>query len=249
MNTAELQAVLVGSDPAVVNSIVPCLKELGIAPSVYTRTDSALHTLTQQKVDAFFVDREIDPELSVLKRMRTSPSSSGAVAFAIVPERKSVTEASAVADFVMDKPLAPLSINLAVRAAYGIMLKERKRYFRRAVQIPVQVTDSMYRKFLGQTINISKTGIALECVAPVAVRDTVQLEFKLPDSSDKLNCKAQIIWTAEQGKTGLAFRDMKAVDRDHLAGWVEEEFHRLWQMPVIKSPAGKSIQGDKLGTA
>jgi hypothetical protein len=90
------------------------------------------------------VDGDLDPDLSVLKGMRSSPSSCGAVAFAIVPRQKSVSEASRVADFVMDKPLAPLSMNRAVRAAYGIMLKERRRYFRHALRIPVEVTDATY---------------------------------------------------------------------------------------------------------
>lgn len=241
MNSAcELQAVVVGSDPAVFDSVLPCLKELGIAPSVYTHPVSALQTLTRQKIDAFFVDRETDPELSVLRRMRTSPSSWAAVGFAIVPERKSVSEASRVADFVMDKPLTPVSINRAVRAAYGIMLNERKRYFRHSVQLPIHVTDSTYRKFVGQTINVSKTGIAVECTAPVAARDTVQLEFQLPDTGHKLSCKAQIIWTADHAKAGLAFTEMKSADRERLTGWIEEEFYRLCQLPAPKIPAVRS---------
>lgn len=232
----ELHAVLVGSDPAVADSILPCLKALGIAPSVYPQPTSAFSMLKRQKIDAFFVDRESDPELSVLQRMRTSPSSSGAVAFAIVPERTSVAEASRLADFVMDKPLAEMSVNRAVRAAYGIMLNERKRYFRHSVRLPILVTDSTYRKFAGQTLNLSKTGIAVECAGPLAVRDRVQLEFQLQDKDDKLNCKAQVIWTAD-GKVGLAFTHMKPDYRERLASWIEEEFHRLLQMPAPKKPA------------
>jgi hypothetical protein len=236
-NPCELQAVLVGSDPAVVDSIVACLEELGIAGAVYAQAASALETFARQRVDAFFVDGDLDPELSVLKGMRSSPSSRGAVGFAIVPRQKSVSEASRVADFVMDKPLAPLSVNRAVRAAYGIMLKERKRYFRHCLRVPVAVTDATYRKFIGHTINLSQTGMAMECVAPLAAGETVQLEFQLPDSDDKLNCKAQIIWTAEQGKVGVTFTHMKPSDKQHLTSWIEQEFHRLWDMPAAKAPA------------
>jgi len=236
-NRCELQAVLVGSDPAVIESIIQCLEQLGIVGAVYAQAAYAVETLARQKIDAFFVDGEFDPELSVLKGMRSSRSSRGAVGFAIVARQKSVTEASRVADFVMDKPLAPLSVNRAVRAAYGIMLKERKRYFRHSLRVPVDVTDATYRKFAGHTINLSQSGIALECAAPLASGETVQLGFELPGGGDKLSCKAQIIWTAEQGKIGLTFTQMKSADKERLTAWIEQEFHRLWDMPAAKAPA------------
>jgi CheY-like chemotaxis protein len=236
-NPCELQAVVVGSDPAVIDSIIQCLEQLGIAGVVYAQAASAIEALARQKVDAFFVDGDLDPELSVLKGMRSSPSSRSAVAFAIVPKQKSVSEASRVADFVMDKPLAPLSLNRAVRAAYGIMLKERRRYFRHVLRIPVEVTDATYRKFVGHTINLSQTGMAMECAAPLAAGETVQLDFHGPDTGNKLNCKSQIIWTAEQGKAGLTFTQMKSSDKERLTDWIESEFHRLWEMPSAKVPA------------
>jgi hypothetical protein len=103
--------------------------------------------------------------------------------------------------------------------------------------VPVDVTDATYRKFIGQTINLSQTGMALECAAPLAAGETVQLEFQLLGSDDKLSCKAQIIWTAEQGKVGVTFTHMKSSDKQHLTAWIEQEFHRLWDMPAAKAPA------------
>jgi hypothetical protein len=223
MNSAcELQAVLVGSDNATIDAILPCLSEMGIAPSIHAQTASALQTLTQQKIDAFFVHRELDPEFSLLKRMRNSPSNRRAVAFAIIPERKTANDASRVADFVMDKPLAPVNASRAVRAALGRILKQRKRYFRNLLRAPIHLTDSTYRKFDGQTLNLSQTGIALECATPFTVRETVQLEFYLPGIADKFDCKAQIIWRAEQGKAGLTFTHMKPADKERLESWIEE---------------------------
>ena len=236
-NPCELQAVVVGADPAVIDSILQCLEQLGIVGAVYAQAASAVETLGRQKVDAFFVDRDLDPELSVLKGMRSSPSSRSAVAFAIVPRQKSLTEASRLADFVMDKPLAPLSVNRTVRAAYGIMLKERKRYFRHSLRVPVDLTDATYRKFVGHTINLSQSGIAMECAAPLTTGEIVQLGFDLPGSGEKLNCKAQIIWTAEQGKLGLTFTQLKSPDKQRLTEWIEQEFHRLWELPTAKTPA------------
>lgn len=75
MHSCELQAVLVSSDPAVVNSMSESLEKLGITPAVYEETSLAIETLSSQKTDAFLVDRELDPQLSILKAMRHSTSS------------------------------------------------------------------------------------------------------------------------------------------------------------------------------
>jgi len=239
-NSCELQAVVVSSDPALVKSILPCLENLGIVPSVYTEPASALETLTRQKIDAFFVDRDLDPELSVVKCMRSSPSSRAAVAFAIVPGQTSAGEASRVADFVVDKPLAPDTMNRSLRAAYGIMLKERKRYFRHALRVPVDLTDSSYRRFTCETINISQAGMAIACAGPVATRDIVQLDFHLPGIGDKIEAKAQIIWTAQSDKAGLTFTHMSSSDRQRLMKWLEEEFNQAWSM-VPPTPAAARL--------
>lgn len=230
----ELQAIVVSSDATIVSSILPCLEDLGIAPSVHALPASALQMIAREKVDAFFVDHDADPELSVLKRMRVSPSSRAAVGFAIVPLQSSIAIAPCVADFQIHKPFEAASVSRAVRVAYGLMLKERRRYFRYPLRIHVDLRDSTYRKFLGHTINLSQTGVALECVAPLTIREIVQLQFRLPAADHKMKCHAQIIWTAEQGKAGLAFTKMKSSHREELTGWIEDQFHRLWHMPNAK---------------
>lgn len=224
-NLCELEALVVGSDRAMIDAILPSLHEIGIAPSVHPQTVSALQTLARQKIDALFVDQERDPELAVLKRMRSSPSNHGAVAFAIVREQQ-CPPASRVADFVMDKPLMPIKVSRAIRAAFGLMLNQRKRYFRQPVRVSIDLTDSTHRRFPGQTLNVSQTGIALECATPFLVHETVQLEFYLPGVAEKFNCKAQIIWRAERGKAGLAFTEMKSAEKRRLENWIEEEFQR-----------------------
>ena len=231
-NVCDLQAVVVSSDPVVVDSLSSCLSDLGITAAVHQEPSSALQTLARQKTDAFFVDRELDPDLSVLSSMRSSTSSRSAVGFAIVPRQAAAGGAFRVADFVLDKPLASSRVNRTVRAAYGIMLKERMRYFRHSLRTEAILIDATYRRFLAQTSNISQTGIALECAAPLAAREVVQLQFSLPCDQEKLNCKAQIIWTADQGKMGLTFTQMSSSDKERLTAWLGSEFHRTYH-PVL----------------
>jgi len=240
MHSCDLQAVLVSSDRAVVNSMSESLETLGITPVVFKEAALAIETLRSQKTDAFLVDRELDPQLSILKAMRHSTSSRYAVAFAICSEESRAIAAFRVADFVIDKPLASHRVNRTMKAAYGIMLKERMRYFRHALRTEATLVDSSFRKFMAQTSNISQTGMALTCVAPLMAGQLVQLEFALDDDQPKLDCKAQVIWLADRGKTGLALRDMSGSDRERLNEWVESQFLRRLQPALPGNTPGRS---------
>jgi hypothetical protein len=48
-NACELQAIVVGSDPAVIDSILVCLEQLGIAGVVYAEAASALEAARATK--------------------------------------------------------------------------------------------------------------------------------------------------------------------------------------------------------
>jgi hypothetical protein len=241
MSTAcELQAVVVSSDSSVVDSISSCLKEMGITANVYSEPSSAMQTFTRQKTDAFFVDRELDPEFSVLRGMRTSSSSRGAVAFAIVPSEHSGSGAFQLANFVIDKPLAMSRVNRTLRAAYGIMLKERMQYFRHALRTSATLIDSANRTFPAQTINISQSGIAVETAAPLVAREIVQVKFCLPENQTPLSGKGQVIWTGDKGKAGLTFTQMSNADKQQLASWIENEFHREWHPGALMASAART---------
>src|SRR5690242_19521864 len=106
MNSCELQAAIVSSDPHVMDTITSSLKKIGASGTVYRDKESALIAMRRTKVDAFFVDRDMDPELSLLSNMRRASANCRALGFAIIPREQSPGGAFKVADFLVDKPLA-----------------------------------------------------------------------------------------------------------------------------------------------
>jgi CheY-like chemotaxis protein len=227
----ELQAVVVSYDTAVLGVISSCLNELGIAAVCYPDRDSAIALLQKQKIDAFIVDQEQDPQLSVLEQMRNSSSGRGAVGFAVV-SRTSDGQASRRADFVITKPVTPAQVARTLRAAYGMMLKERRRYSRHSVRCEAVLSDATGRKCLARTTNISQTGIAMECEVSLPPGALVQLQVTLPRNSSASKFECRVIWSAADGKAGLTFTHMSARDRERLTEWIDAEFLRLWH-PVI----------------
>src|SRR5579884_1955326 len=212
-SVSELEAVIVSADSSVVAPMTDCLRELGIRATVEERS-SAIEMLVKRKSDAFFVDKEVDPELSVIEHVRRSPSSRTAVTFAIVPGSDATGLALRRADFVIDKPLTHQNVRRSLRASYGMMLKERRRYTRYALMGEARLMDSKGRQLFARTTNISQTGLALECAAPLIQGENVQVQFRFPHSKQLSSFQAQVIWTAANGKAGLAFTRMRAADRD-----------------------------------
>lgn len=232
--SCELQAVVVSADPAVLESTSMCLEQLGVRATFHALS-SAIDLLAKQKVDALFVDQDLDPEFAVIKDVRSSSSSRTAVTFAIVPQAETGRGLFRGADFIIDKPVSRDHLGRALRAAYGIMLKERRRYTRYCLCCEATVQDSKSQKFPATATNISQTGIALECAAPLVAGECVRVHLRLPHSPEMCIFKGQVIWTAGNGKAGLAFTSMNTVDRERLTEWIDGEFLRQWHplMPQL----------------
>jgi hypothetical protein len=219
-----LQAIVVSSDQRVIGSIPDCLSSVGINAAVHQETESAIRKMRWQKVDAFFVDRDLDPDLSVLDSMRTAPSNRRALGFAIIPREHSPGGAFRLADFLLDKPLLHARLNQTIRAAYGIMLKERMRYFRHALRTDVTLIRSAPQTACATTLNVSQTGMALQSAVPIVPEDIVEVRFSLPDSAEQLKCQGRTIWKDARGKAGFEFTKMLPGDRERLTRWTENEF-------------------------
>ena len=146
----------------------------------------------------------------------------------------------------MDKPLAGVRLIRTLRAAYGIMLKERMRYFRHSVELEATLVDSTQQRFRAQISNISQTGLALVSTAQLVTRDLVQLQFCLPGDNRMFSCKAQIIWTADSGKAGLTFTHVEPASTARLTEWIESKFLREWQ-PLVSIGLPRDLRTHRHG--
>ena len=226
MNTHELHAAVVASDPQVIDSIPFSLRKIGIEATVFQDAQSAIQAMGTRKLDAFFVDRELDPELCVLQEMRAARGNRKALGFAIIPREQTPGGAFRVADFLIDKPLIGPRVHQALRAAHGIMLKERMRYFRKSLRTTMTLIGTMGHTTSAMLINISQGGVALESEAGLSVGQLQQMKFRLDADEKPLNCLGRVIWTDEHGKAGLCFTDISSDDRQQLAAWIEREFDK-----------------------
>jgi FixJ family two-component response regulator len=237
MISCDLCAIVVSGDASVVSSLPAWLQSMGIGPIVYGNTPAALQAVTKQRVDAIFVDSNLDPEFSVLGEIRIAPAGRKLIGMAITSRQTSISGAFRFADFVLEKPLLQQSVMQTLRTAHGMMMRDRLQYTRIPLETSATVSSSNSRSSSAIATNVSQTGIALQSDVEFVAGEIVQIQFRLPEVSNMISCKAKAIWT-DRTKTGFSFSEMKSRDQEALSGWIEGRFIAGWQAEV---PAAQSV--------
>ena len=89
-------------------------------------------------------------------------------------------------EFVFERPLSAKSIRNTLKPAYGLILRERRRYFRCPVSIPVTILRQSMPEVHCHSVNISEGGMALSTFVPLIAGEDVQVQFTLPDHESAL---------------------------------------------------------------
>ena len=237
MISCDLQAVVVSGDASVLGTLPAWLRNMGIRPTVFANPAAALHAIRGQRVDAVFVDWDLDRDFSLLREIRATPAGRNLICMGIVSRSSSIREAFRYSDFILEKPFLQQRVAQTLRAAHGMMLRDRMQYSRLPLHTEASVFNSLAKSFSAVATNVSQTGIALESSGQFHSGDVVQIQFRLPDTAKSLPCKARVIWSDQRGRAGFSFLEMKVADRAALSTWIENQFIDGWQRTVLPAQA------------
>jgi len=223
-----LESLLVSRDPEVVRVLRSTLEKLAIAMEVCRGARSGNEILLAEKFDAVIVDcDDLHEGLHVLENLRRGTSNKNSVAFAIVNGSTSTQKAFQLgANFVLPKPVTTTSAMRCFGAAVSFMVRERRRYFRHPIEMPVTVVFGEGQELKCTATNISDGGMAILFHGRIPKGGVSRVVFKLPGNATPLEPKAQIAWADGTGRAGLRFTDL-ANSRQPLQQWLNEQFDRL----------------------
>jgi CheY-like chemotaxis protein len=211
-------ALVVCKDPPTRQLILESLHPLAILPEICEDGVVAAGLLDKQKFEAVIVDLLLgDEAVLVLRQLRLSRANRTAVTFAIT----TATQASARPDstFVLQRPLSAAAINQTLRAAFGMMVRERRRYFRCPVAIPALLRARQPADLLCQTVNISEGGVAIK-VPAILDSEFALLRFSLPGRTSQLFAETKVVWRGHGGLVGLQFESLAAPQKQELQEWL-----------------------------
>jgi hypothetical protein len=220
------------------------LEQLAIYPHFCSDALEACGLLSRQKFEALIVDLCLGAEAEmVLEQVRLSPSNHTAVTFAISPNHAAILPGiQGRVTFVFPRPVSGASVTSVLRAAYGLIMRERRRYFRCPLDVTVIIRTGQMPDMVGAASNVSEGGMAVS--GPVAVERglPVKLYFSLPESTRRLSAEAIVRWRSNQGLVGLEFLYVSDTDRTQLHEWLARRLDATLPESVAEQfrNAGKS---------
>lgn len=203
---------------------------MGAALDFVPTLDSARHYLERRKIDGIFVDPEVPGALELLYLIRQGSSNRYAVIFACVRSAKEASEMlGAGANTVLHKPLTAETVVSHITAAKEAMARERRRYFRHAISLPVSLTVAG-TEHRATITNLSEGGMAVRVAKPLEHSSLVDFAFEL-SPGPAISGRGQITWANSGGIVGVAFHYLRGQGKDHFQSWLTER-QRVSSQPL-----------------
>jgi DNA-binding response OmpR family regulator len=216
-------ALLVSRDAWTSKQIAEAMKGLAISTEICPDVDGACRALHTRKFDAVAVDFALGnraPE--VLGELRLSSSNRTAPTMAITRSNADLALAyCAGTSFVLERPLSPVSLVRTLKAGYGLIVRERRRYFRCPVRTPVLMRRIDMRETRCRMVNISEGGLAIALAPAKLVLGTqVRVEFSLPGRLERFTAVCKTCWRDRKSRVGLRFLFLPLDQRRDLQEWL-----------------------------
>jgi CheY-like chemotaxis protein len=219
--------LLASDDPVTIQQFSHALEELSISPDVCREVPTAIGLLNRRKFDAVIVDLQLGEQAGlILDEARLSPSNQKAVTFAISDNEAEGTAFRKRSEFVFERPLSAKSISSTLRPAYGLILRERRRYFRCPVSTPVAILRRANPEVRCNSVNISEGGMALSTIVPLSQGEEVHVQFTLPGHEVPFLADSTICWL-KTGHIGLRFVSLSQEHKSELQGWLSRKLEEM----------------------
>jgi CheY-like chemotaxis protein len=231
----EVRALVSSTDNISASMLRRCLNSVGVMPEEGVRIEDVLSRVRRSRYEAVVVDLTLPGATDLLRRLRSDPSSKNAVLFAMADNQHGVRESFQLgATFVLEKPLGLDRTLRCFRAAYGLIIGERRRYYRHRITVPVTILRSGGEQLNGRSVDISSGGILLDTTTSVPENTQLKVHFKLPRISENMVIACEVIWSQE-GRLGLRFLRYSKNAKEELTNWLTQQIDR--EMGISGNPA------------
>src|SRR6202140_2280049 len=221
-------ALLVSADPVAIQQFSHALQELSISPDICREVPAAVGLVNRRKFDAVIVDLQLgDQSGLILDEVHLSSSNRTAVTFGIGDNNAAGTAAfRKKSQFVFERPLSAQSIHKTLKPAFGLILRERRRYFRYPISTPVIIQRQSRQEVRCNSVNISGGGMALSTQVPLVPGENVRVQFTLPDHEAPVVAESTICWS-KTGHLGVRFASISEEHKSELQTWLSQKLEQI----------------------
>jgi PilZ domain len=201
IKAAMARMLLICNDSAAIQQVAEGTQQFAIATEVCNEVSMALRLLNRQRFEAVVVDFGLDQAGEILEQIRLSPSNRTAVTFAIAGPQKP-DSLQIQPNFWIEKPLSVGSVGRTLKAAFGLIVRERRRSFRCPVAFPAVILANGNERNC-QVVNISESGMAIAESGSLKPGKMAKVMFTLPGHFDPFTFESEVCWFDEKGRAGL----------------------------------------------
>src|SRR5580698_4545442 len=189
-----LETLLISRDAALLGVLRPVLEKISIDLQVCAGGPPGNDLLAKRKFDAVIIDcDDVQNGFDLLRTLRQTESNAKTVSFAVVNGKTTTQEAfQSGANFVLQKPLTPLHAARCFNAALNFMVRERRRYFRHPIDMPLRISLANNQELTATSTNISEGGMAIRTVSKLPKDTRARFRFTLPETNLSFDLKGQI---------------------------------------------------------
>jgi CheY-like chemotaxis protein len=212
------RVLLVCEDADTVQQLAEGMQQFAIATEVCADVSVALGLLNRKKFEAVIVDFGLAQADELLEQIRLSPSNRTAVTFAITTAGKT-SRSELQPNFLMEKPLSAASVGRTFKAAFGLIVRERRRSFRCPIDIPATI-QTKGEEANCHLVNISEGGLAITGSPALKPGAQVRVLFTLPGQVLRFKIESEVCWYDEKGRAGLRSLMIPSEQKSTLQQWL-----------------------------
>ena len=210
-----LSALLVCTDQAAATVLRQVLDELSILVESCPDRARAAIRLAQQRYDAVILDCQSQADLvALLRESHLSRMNDSTLAVAVVQNQENNREMFALGvNFVLYKPVSHERALSSLRAARGVMRKEKRRRARATVHAHARVDYANVEQERATLVDLAADGMAVLLGKKLPPTGKVYFQFQLPGQRSSVRLSGQVVWQDWNGMAGIHFVDVPKTSR------------------------------------
>lgn len=222
----QLKVLVLTRDDSAAELLRTVFAKLGIAATIFNGPAAGLRSLKTEKFEGIVVDcDDLDCGADLLGLLRDHSYNKSSIVFALVNGTTTMHQAFDLgANFVLEKPLNRDRVLRCFRAAQGLMVGERRRYYRHPVDAHVELSfEKVSSSVNAQMLDVSVGGMLIRTSVELKVDMSGSMRFALPGTKLEIEGNCHVVWTRD-GQAGLQFSNFKRQCRDVLESWITQKF-------------------------
>ena len=247
----DLRALVVCPDQGSASLLTLILSEMGMAVEHTPSISCGLELLDSQRFDAIVLDYRADQSSEeFLARLRQSAKNRASMLIAVVDSEFNARPVFGLgANFVLYRPLSSERTRISLRAARGLMRRERRRAPRTPIHSTANVAYPGAPELNAVLTDLSDGGTSFHTANRFPSACKVYFEFALPGQQQLVRLSGEVAWQDASGRTGIRFLDVPQASRRLIQTWLQQNNNGRPATGLPAQPsAGRSSEAQSSAT-